>query len=274
MTTNVNHEPDYEIVDPVTEKPIEDKKAKKALPKEESAPATPDETPDLPEKFKGKSPAEIAKAYEEQEKLMSRQANELGELRKSVNELIQRELEEAKSAKEASKMEAALEYDDLIDNPETSIRRVVTPEIEAVKKEFNQFKAQQAQEKFKAEHPDFMEIAASAEFQGWVSDSPFRTRMFYAADAGDLEAARDLFNEYKSRNYSVTEATGLPAAGRDKALKAVTTESGNATGSAKRKMYRRSDLVNLRLRDPEAYNAKSAEITQAYLEKRVIDDIT
>jgi len=47
---------------------------------------------DLPEKYRGKSTAQIAKMHQELEKLNGRQAQEVGEHRKFVDEMLKREL--------------------------------------------------------------------------------------------------------------------------------------------------------------------------------------
>lgn len=44
-----------------------------------------EQTPDIPDKWKGKSAEEVAKAYEELEKKLGNQANELGELRNTIS---------------------------------------------------------------------------------------------------------------------------------------------------------------------------------------------
>lgn len=273
MTTQVK-EPEYDIIDPATDKPVEEKGAKpsKAEPKPE-----PTKEYTIPEKFKGKSPEEIAKAYEEQEKLLGRQGQELGEMRKQhqemqrqVNDIIQRELEQSKSRSEAEDMEAELGYGDLVDNPTDSIKRVVNPEIDALKKELQSMKSQTAQEKFVAKHPDFLDIDNSQEFQSWVANSPYRQRAYMAAAQGDLEAADDLLSGYKEV-HSLQETADNSK--REAALKGASTESGSATGTVKQKRYRRSDLIKLRLEDPDGYRSRSEEFMRAYQEGRVINDI-
>lgn len=277
MTTESN-EPEYEIIDPATNKPIEDK-SKKASPKAEPKEEEVSETNkfEMPEKFKGKSPEEIAKAFVENEKLMGRQAQELGSLRKAqtemqaqVHEIIQRELEQSKQASEADQMEAELEYGDLVDKPEESIRKVVNKDIEKMRKELDEMRSMTAQEKLEAKHPNFLETAQSPEFQDWVSKSQFRTRMFYAANEGDFTAADELFSEYATSNPAPKQED---TSKRDQALRGASTESGSATGTAKKKLYRSSDLIKMRISDPDGYASRSEEFNAAYREGRVINDV-
>jgi hypothetical protein len=51
-------------------------------------------------------------------------------------------------------------------------------------------------------------------------------------------------------------------------LKAVAVDVGGS-GESSKKIYRRADLIQLQLKDPERYAALSEEIMQAYMEKRV-----
>jgi len=53
-----------------------------------------------------------------------------------------------------------------------------------------------------------------------------------------------------------------------KNLKAATVDTGSPAPSSK-KTYRRTDLINLRLRDPDRYYAMQDEIMSAYAEGRV-----
>jgi hypothetical protein len=110
-----------------------------------------------------------------------------------------------------------------------------------------------------------------------VQSSALRTRIFREADAGDLQAADELLSEFKStrsaqqvvpKNQSVE-----PDPEREKKLKGAGGETSSSTGTAKRRMYRQSDLINLRMRDPDKWRANQAEFQAAYAENRVIRDL-
>ena len=270
MTTE--NEPDYEIVDPVTGKPVEEKR-KPGRPKKEEPVQDASSLEDdfeMPEKFKGKSAEDIAKSYVERQALFDKQARELGEMRKSVSAILERELKQSNDSKEADEMEAELEYEDLVDKPTESIRKVVSPELEAVKKEISEFKRESELSKFTAKHPDYLDVSQSVEFQQWVQASPFRTRMFMTADGGDFTAADELLTEYKAGLQ--TKPAGQDNSAREKALKGAAAESGSGQGTAKKKYYRQSDLIKLRLENPNALR-DNPDIQRAYYEDRVIRDL-
>ena len=59
--------------------------------------------PELPEKYKGKSLEEIIRMHQEAEKLIGRQAQEVGETRKLVDQLIQQQINVPKGVEPEAK---------------------------------------------------------------------------------------------------------------------------------------------------------------------------
>ena len=54
----------------------------------------------------------------------------------------------------------------------------------------------------------------------------------------------------------------------EKTLKAASVDTGG-TGESSKRVYRRADLIRLRMTDPDRYNALESEIMAAYAEGRV-----
>jgi hypothetical protein len=59
---------------------------------------------DLPDKYRGKTAAELARMHQEAEKLLGRQSSEVGELRKVVDSYIQTQLSQQQQAPVQPKM--------------------------------------------------------------------------------------------------------------------------------------------------------------------------
>jgi hypothetical protein len=57
-------------------------------------------------------------------------------------------------------------------------------------------------------------------------------------------------------------------AARTTALKSVSVDTGGS-GESGKKVYRRADLIRLKMTDPQRYDALSDDITRAYQEGRV-----
>ena len=82
------------LFDDEIEQPSEfeaEEQKQQVAPKQEAAPEQ--EAPKIPEKYAGKSLDEIVKMHQEAEKLIGRQAQEVGEVRKLADSLLKQQLE-------------------------------------------------------------------------------------------------------------------------------------------------------------------------------------
>jgi hypothetical protein len=108
-----------------------------------------------------------------------------------------------------------------------------------------------------------------------VKASPVRTRLFTEAHSGfDYDSAVELISTWNMLNPSQPQETSSPELvtesrkGTQQSLKAASVDTGSPAPTS-RKTYRRADLINLRLRDPQRYEAMQDEILSAYAEGRV-----
>jgi len=128
----------------------------------------------------------------------------------------------------------------------------------------------QIQQKLNQNHPDFGSIVQDPEFAEWVKQSPVRTQLYAKADAEfDYDSANELLSTYKQIKQIKTkqvEAAGKEALKQN--LKAVQVDTGG-TGESSKRVYRRADLIRLRMNDPDRYEALESEIMAAYAEGRV-----
>ena len=229
-----------------------------------------EETPqedDIPDKYKGKSTAEIVRMHQEAEKLLGRQSSEVGELRSVVDSYIQTQLDTTPATQEPE------EDIDFFSDPDKAVERAIKnhPSIKAAEAQTQQYKQQTAQSHLQQRHPDMQEILQDGKFVEWIKGSKIRTQLFAQADTQyDYEAADELFTTWKERQQIVTQTAANEKTERKQAVKNAST--GNAKGSgeaSKKKVYRRSDIIKLMQDDPERYLSLSDEIMQAYQEGRV-----
>lgn len=227
----------------------------------------PEPEPELPAKYRGKSVEEIIKMHQESEKMISRHGEELGNLRKLVDETLTANL-----AKNNAPQEKAEEID-FFEDPDKYLEQKMAnhPTLKAAEQTAQALKQQQAVAQLEKNHPDYMEIVTNDEFQKWVSDSNIRTEMFNRASNNfEYEPADELLSYWKERQRAVTEVVEADKAERKQARKKASTGTAKGSGeSPSRKIYRRDDLVNLMKTDPDRYMAMSDEIMRAYAEKRV-----
>jgi ribosomal protein S18 len=232
----------------------------------EPAQETEPEEEQLPDKYRGKSPSEIARMHQEAERALGRQGSEVGELRRIVDNFIQSQTSK-QQAQESS------EEIDFFADPEKAINRAITshPKIREAEQITASLKKQEALARVQAEHPDMQEIAGSPDFIEWVQKSKVRQELLLRADQGfDFDAADELLSTFKERKQIITNAKSMEQVERKQAVKSAST--GVTKGSSepsKGKIYRRADIINLMMNNPDRYQALQSEIMAAYAAGRV-----
>ena len=222
---------------------------------------------ELPEKYRDKSLDDIVKMHQEAEKLIGKQAQEVGEVRKLADELIKQNLGSRQQQTRQDEPEV-----DFFENPQKAVQRTVDnhPDILAARQVTLEMKRSQIQQRLAQEHPDFGDIARDQDFANWVKSSPVRIKIFEQADAGyDFDSANELLSTYKQlRSVKQKQSSDDGEVTRKQNLKAVGVDIGGS-GESSKKVYRRADLIRLKMQDPTRYDALSDEIMQAYQEGRV-----
>jgi len=238
-----------------------------SLTEEPELQETPQEE-DIPDKYKGKSTADIVRMHQEAEKLLGKQSGEVGELRSVVDNYIQTQLDTTTKATQEPEEEI-----DFFSDPDKAVERAIKnhPSIKAAEAQSQQYKHNTAQSQLQQRHPDMQEILQDGKFVDWIKGSKIRTQLFAQADKQyDEEAADELFTNWKERQGVVSQTVANEKDSRKTAVK--NASAGNARGSgeaASRKVYRRSDIIKLMQDDPDRYLSLSDEIMQAYQEGRV-----
>lgn len=221
----------------------------------------------IPEKFKGKSQNEILKAYMETEKALSRQGQELGQVRKLADDLLKRELVEKAEREKPAKV-------DFFENPDEAVRQAVesNPKVIAAEQYADQYRKAAAVQKLAQKHPDFQQIVQEDGFREYIASSKIRSKLYEEAENFDFDAGDELLSNYKQ--IKAAKQAALPVvneaekAVRKKAIDSASIDGGGTSETSK-KIYRSADLIRLRMRDPARYEAMSDEIYIAYQEGRV-----
>jgi hypothetical protein len=226
---------------------------------------------DIPEKYKGKSAKDIARMHMEAEKALGRQGSEVGELRRLVDDFIKAQT--VTKTQQQAPAEDDVDEVDFFADPNTAINKAIAkhPKVKAAEELTLNMKKAEALATLKSNHPDFQDIVQSTGFADWVSKSKVRQELFVRADqAYDFEAANELISTYKERQAVVEKTKAVEQVERKQAVKAASMGSAKGSGeSASRKTYRRSDIIDLMVRNPDRYAQLADEIMQAYAEGRV-----
>ena len=223
---------------------------------------------DVPEEFKELSRADLAGMLKHTRKELGRQNAEVGEIRKLADELIKSQLK--------SQPQSAPEPEvDFFENPQEAIRQAVekNPRVLAAEQYAINAQRAQTQQALGSKHPDFREIVQNAEFADWVKSSKVRTKLFLDAEAYDLDAADELLSTFKQlKSIGKPQQAQAPSAeekaSRNSAMQAASVDTGG-TGESGKKIYRRTDLIRLKMRDPAKFESMQSEIDLAYQQGRV-----
>ena len=229
-------------------------------------PVVEDTKPAVPEKYQGKSVDDIIRMHQEAEKLIGKQAQEVGEVRKLADDLIKQNLQtNHKPIVEEPEV-------DFFEDPQKAIQNTVNrhPDVLAAKQATQEFKRMNIQQKLAATHPDFQQVVQDSGFTEWVKASPVRLGLYAKADGEyDFDSANELLSTYKQlKQVQTKQVAAVDNTARQQSLKAASVDSGG-TGESSKKIYRRADLIQLRMRDPDRYEALQPEIMAAYAEGRI-----
>ena len=220
---------------------------------------------DIPDKYKGKSLEDIVRMHQEAEKLQGRQSKEVGELRKSVDELLKMKLNEASSTKEE---EPELDF---YDDPRGAINKAV--EGSSTVKQMQQLLARQQQQevlgKIASKHPDYEAVIKDQNFLDWIEKSKVRTELLQRADRYDYDSADELLSNWKDIKGVVEKTQSLNEKDRKLQVKTASTGGKGSGEPMSRKIYKRSEIVNLMINDPRKYADNVDVFDKAYAEGRV-----
>jgi hypothetical protein len=171
---------------------------------------------ELPDEYRGKTPAQLAKMLKDSQSLIGRQGSELGELRKKVDFAIQASLEGIRSRKEAQATPAAQpaatpeEFDEseIFAKPKAAIDKLIEnhPLIKEIRASMGQsaanaeaHRAQSNTERFNQAHPDAGDIMRDPEFRQWVGASRVRQALMQRAHTKfDFDAGDEVFSTWKA----------------------------------------------------------------------------
>lgn len=222
--------------------------------------------PELPEKYRAKSLEEVIRMHQEAEKLIGKQAQEVGEVRKLADELLKQSIS---SKQQHTPVEEEVDF---FEDPKKAVQKTVDkhPDVLAARQAAAEFKRMQTQQKLVQEHPDYAQLVQDPEFASWVKASPVRVGLYAKADGEfDFDSANELLSTYKQiRGVKAKATEDAGEATRKQNLKTAQVDVGGSGESSKR-VYRRADLIRLKMTDPSRYEALSDEIIKAYAEGRV-----
>ena len=150
----------------------------------------------IPNKYQGKSVEDIVKMHQEAEKLIGKQAQEVGEVRRLADELLKRELSHKQAVEPQEEEEFSNDY---FSDPVSAVNQAVDkhPAIVEARQQATSYKQNQVSQRLAQEFPNFNEVTQDPKFFEWVKASPVRTRLFTEAHSQfDYESAVELLSTW------------------------------------------------------------------------------
>ena len=269
---------------------------KPAAPTTEAAPQEPAEAgadsesanqdPEIPEKYRGKSPADLVKLLADQEAMIGRQANEVGAYRKLTTDLI-----DAKQTTDRDKADQEelpeVTADDLLANPgdkiSSVVRAVVQQELKPLTDRMSQAEINDQEQQLLGRFPNAQQTLNSPEFHEWLNRTETRrTKADQVVAKRDYGIAAELLEDYEDHLASVrgtvsedtegqTSAKPPQQANVDKARKVATEKGGSAdAGQLSGEIITADDVTKLIISDRNKYNSPSfqAKLRKAIQEGR------
>jgi hypothetical protein len=231
---------------------------------------------DVPEKYKGKSVEDLIEMHKNAEQRLGQLGNEVGSLRKQV--LQPREERKPEPKKEVN-------VDLLLENPEEAVETLVkqSPSVRKLNETVAQFEVERSRSKFESKHGDWKDDMQNPAFFEFVNGHDLRKGLAAAADSGDFQAADylwDMWKEVKQVKSQEDKAKKeQEKATRERKLKDGTLESGTGNSTESKKVFKRSEIRDLKMRAKQGDRKAQAvvddpswqtEILNAYAQKRVI----
>ena len=206
--------------------------------------------PEIPEHLQGKSYEELVADYRSLESKLGRQANEIGTLRKAIEEV----------------QVPAQHYEpvDFYEDPDAAMEQHLAP----LRAELSQLQAEKARAELSASHPDWQDIAKDDSFVEWIKEKESRTLLAISGDRGNVKAAKELLDDFKA--WKAGDEPSSTKQKRDRLVASVGAERGSGRRPSG-DIYSRAELRNLRAQNPQRYNELMPSIKAAYRDGRVRD---
>ena len=239
-----------------------------AVPEASKYSVSDEEEPELPEKYRGKTAAEIAAMHENLEKKLREQGNELGSIRQTLDAIS---LQQSKPQQPEPE---PISEADFFSDPTNTVNRVINehPSIKQAQDLARKMALTQARQTLEAKHPDMEQILADPAFGEWIQESSSRTARLQRAHVnGDVGEADDILSTWKALNKVSATVQEVSKKAQKQAVRNANTGAvrGNSDAAHSKRTYRKHEVRWLMRNKPEEYEARNDEFTLAFLEGRV-----
>jgi hypothetical protein len=227
----------------------------------------------IPAKYAGKTLEEVIEMHQNVEQALGKQGSEVGEQRKLIQSLLEAQNKAQATIEEPQEEEVSFE-DAFYTDPAKAVNQAIEkhPDVLKARQQIAQQEQQAKLSVLEKAYPDWETRVADKDFQEWVGASEIRKDIFRKADTEYRpDFAIELFDMYDKINMveKTKQVQKKEKEKSKKALRQTVSETRSTQSVGGKKMYRRSDLINLQITDPNRYASLADEIQEAYAEGRV-----
>lgn len=195
----------------------------------------------IPDRFKGKSAEEIAQSYIELEKLNSRQSQELGNMRTTLDQFVANSVASATPRTDEPK-EESVTLDDFYDDVEGTVSKIAdkasSGRIQELENKLLESEARARLAELDNKFKGWKEEINTPEFKNWVQESSYRQNLVQKADNYDFDAASEILGIYYDLKVSQS---------RDELLDSASLETSGAEHVSTEEYFSREDLEDKRI---------------------------
>lgn len=230
----------------------------------------------IPEKYKDKSREDLIDMHVNIEKVLARQGNEVGQLRKVVDSQTLILNKAIGNPTQTDVKLSPVTAERLLNDPESAVNQVVqqNPAVSGNAQRINNLEMQVAQNKFESANKAWKDDLNDTDFQSWVLGSKIRSKLMMGLNAYNFEAGEELWelwNEHKGAKQASESA-------RQSRVAAVSTVRGGAGEPMAKPTLSRAKLAELQTRAMNGDRAAKAKwedpefqrmYQEAYAESRI-----
>lgn len=243
------------------------------LVEDKPEPVKEDHEDDVPDKYRGKSIADIIEMHRNAERELGRKANELHEYKQLSGSIVERQLKQPKSDEVPTQSKADIDLDSLLEKPAEVINSILEshPVLKQLQESVQVQQRAAKEDAFFKKYPNAKQIVGTEHFQEWVSASPVRTKMLREAHYNyDFEMGGELLDLY-SQIHAVALAEATEKRNSDAAKIEGSARGSSSSGKAKRqKIYSKEQVIKLMQSDPYRYQQLcEGDLGKAFEEGRV-----
>lgn len=247
------------------------------LVKDPGSPASQQIAREIPARYKDKSPEELIEMHVNLEKVLRRQGNDLGQLRRTVDAQSQMLSARPIINPQTEVKQEPITAEKLLTDPQGTVRNVVAqdPTVTSNAQRLSVLERSIAEKDFAQRHPDYAKDVQDPAFQEWVTNSPARSKLLVNLHQNyDVASGNDLWELWNEHKEAVSAST---SARQGRVRQASTVKSGTAEPSGK-PTYSRAKLEELHMRAINGHGPSQAkwndpdfqrEYLAAYAEDRV-----